>query len=258
MSKTAQCSPKNSALLHDLIPVYAEKHSTFQQLRDYLAKQKQTDGEPLIDQDDGLVSLTRSLYLLACFVRGEYADYEEVTSCQDDNYDHLTFETFKRICGFFELFETKPELYDLMELYLIIIHLSSTEIVNQYIPFIPKDKLNYGKFGMAYVLLDNGFIAEANNLNLAQFDILRSALKYAAKAEEIFATGKKITFNKEFSESEQRIVYTSIVCDLAAFIGPIGISGSLTLTESLASDLLLMLYHHNDPTYIGYLCSLSQ
>ncbi len=258
MPKTAQCSPKNSALLHDLIPVYAEKHSTFQQIRDYLAGQNLTDNRISIDQDNGLVSLTRSLYLLACFTRGEHEDYEEVASCQDNNYDHLTFETFKRLCGYFELFEVKPELYNLMELYLIIVQLSSTEIVNQYIPLIPKDKLNYGKFGMAYSLVDNELIPELSKLSLAEFDILRSALKYAARAEEIFATGKKITFNKEFSDSEQRIVYTSIVCDLAAFIGPIEVSGSLTLTESLASDLLLMLYHHNDPTYIGYLCSLSQ
>ena len=242
------CSPRNSALLKDLKQNFVEKHSAFRQLSDFYDKQ---------GNSEGLVSLIRSLFLLSCFVRGNEEDYHEVSDCQDNDRDHLTKETFKRLCAYFSLFEVKPELYNLLELYLIIVHLSSTELVNQLVPLIPKDKLNYGKFGMAYSLVDNELIPELSKLSLAEFDILRSALKYAARAEQAFAAGKKITFNREYSESEQRIVYAGVVCDLAAFLGPINISGSLTLTETLAYDLQLMLYHHNDPEYIGYLCGLS-
>jgi hypothetical protein len=182
-------SPKNSALLRDLIPVFAEEHLTFQQLRDFLAKKNQNHTKSAIDQDDGIVSLTRSLFLLACFTRGEYDDYVEVSACQDD-YDHLTFETFSRLSGYFKIFEVKPELYRLLELYIIIVHVSGSEMANEFIRRIPKDQLNYGKFGMAFSLVDNGLIAEANKLDLGQFDTLRNALKYAAKAEHAFAAGE--------------------------------------------------------------------
>ncbi len=251
-------SPKNSALLRDLIPVFAEKHQAYQQLRDFLAKQDQNQKKSAIDQDNGIIRLTRSLFLLACLTRGEYDDYVEVSACQDEGFDHLTFRTFKSLARYFELFEVKPDLYRLLELYIIVTHISGSAMVNGFVRQIPKDQLNYGKFGMAFALVENGLIPEVEKLDLAQFDILRNAFKYAAKVEQNFAAGKKITFNREFSDSEQRIVYASVVCELAAFIGPIGVSGSLTLTESLAADLALMMYHRNNPEYIGFLCGLSQ
>lgn len=249
-------SPQKSPMLHELIPVFAEKHPTFRQLWEYFAKQDQSNTKSAIDQDNGIVSLARSLFVAACLTGGSQDDYEHLVAHQ--SYDRLTHDTFKRLSGYFEPFATNHELYHLFELYIIISHFCDTEIVNNLIRRIPKDKLDYSKFGLPYALIDNGLIPEANELNLAQFNTLRKAFEYAAKVEQAGKKKERITFNRDFSESEQRIVYDATICDLAALIGPINVSGSLTLTESLASDLLLMLYYRNDPEYIWHLCSLSQ
>lgn len=248
--------PQHSPLLRELIPVFVEKHPTFKWFYDYFAKQDPNDKKSAIDQDNGVIYLARSLLMAAYLTSGQRDDYDNLVACQ--KCDRLSYETFKRLSRQFEIFVTKPDLYDLLELYIIISHLSDSVIVNSLICHIPDDELDYGKFGLPYVLVNKGFIPEVDGLNLADFNTLRKAFEYAAKAERAFAAGEKITFNRDFTDSEQLIVYAGIICDLAAILGPINISGSLSLTESLASDFLTVLYRHNDPEYIGYLCRLSQ
>lgn len=246
--------PQYSPLFRELIPVFAEKHPTFKWLYDHLVKQNPDDKKSAIDQNSDGVYLARSLLMAAYLTSGQRDDYENLVACQEK--DRLTYKTFKRLSQQFEIFITKPDLYDLLELYIIISHISEMEIANEFACHIPKDEIVYNWFGLPYALIDKGLIPEANDLDLAELDTLRKAFKYEARAQKAFNVGEKITFNQDFTDSEQRIVYARVICDLAALPGPIGVSGSLALTESLARDFLTMLYRRNDPEYIGYLYQL--
>lgn len=249
--------PQNSPSLHELIPVFAKKHPTFKWFCDHFARQDPNNKQPAIDQNDGVIRLTRSLLMADYLTSGQRDDYENLVACQES--DRLSYETFRRLSQQLGIFLLRPDLYDLLELYIIISHLSDTEIVNGLVCRIPRDQLDCSKFGLPYVLISNGLIPEADNLNLAELDTLRRAFKYAAKVEQAFLKGEKITFNQDFSDSEQRIVYAGAICDLAAiFVPTTSVSGSLTLNESLALYFLASLNNRNDPGYIGYLCQVSQ
>ena len=204
------------------VEVFSNKYPTFKKM---------------VESSKDLTRLIRSLMILDQLTDGTKADYIATVSYQDDD-DHLTYETFSHLSEYFYLFKLKPQLYTLCEIYMIV------ECYSRLFPAaileakLPSESCEYKtNYGRALSHIENGLVAEVADLDLASFDQLRRIFRYAEQLELATSDAAKPKIDPDFTEGERRVVFGSIICELAALVG-CGISDSLSLTESVANNLL--------------------
>ena len=227
-------------------------------LENYSAFQK------LAEVGENFSHTARSLVIMDALISGDKSDYENIVTAQCGP-DKLSFETFCRLSDHFYLFKIKPDLRQLLEIYIILDNYSRTYAAKSFLVNLPADQRQpKTREEMLLSLVRYEMVPEVARLNLSQLDKLRHALSY----KQFITTGQPASgFGKaingkvptfEYGDDEQRIVFASIICGLAGLAGTLNLGGSLTLTEEVASDLLFLMDNRTDPKKARRLGELSE
>ena len=213
--------------------------------------------QKLVESGEHFGHAARSLLVMDALVSGQKADYLRLVTNQCD-IERLSFETFKSLSDHFYLFRVKPDLRELLEIYIVLDDFSKTHYANDFLKNLPEDQRHPASHeDMLLSLIKYGMIPEVEKLNLSQLDKLRNAIQYR-KSILGYQKGKVDKPGVfEYGEDEQRIIFAGVICGIAGIAGCLNLSGSLVLTEETANLLLFLINNRADPVMARRLCGLA-
>ena len=198
----------------------------------------------LAEYGENFKKASRSLVIMDALIRGQRSDYDDIVAAQDED-EKLTFESFERLHGYFYPFRFKPELREVLEIYIIAKNFARSERSRKLLRNLPKEHRKPAFLEEAVLsFIQFGILPELEKLSLYQIETFRNALKYRVSVSENIKVKAKAT---DFSDSEQLIALVSCVCDVAGIAGQYNITGSLTLTEEVAGDILFLIENSKNP-----------
>lgn len=207
----------------------------------------------LVETGEHFGHAARSLIAMDALVSGKKADYDSLVAGQEKD-ERLTYATFIHLSDHFYFFKVKPELRELLEIYIVLDDYSRTSHAKEIARNLPeKERHPENHEQMLLSMIRYEMIPEVEKLNLFQLDTLRGAFRY----REAVIGEAEMPNTFEFADSEKLLVFAGVICNIAGIAGCLNLSGSLTLTEEVAKTLLFLMNNRNDPDMASRLCGLA-
>ena len=209
----------------------------------------------LAENGENYDCVTRSLVVMDAIIGGKKDDYERIAYVQPED-NRLTFGTFSRLSDYFYVFRVRKDLREVLEIFTVLDGYSRSKHAEDFLHNLPENQRHpETREEMLLSLIKYEMVPEVASLGFSQLNTLRRALKFR---ELVKKSAPNQQLSGDFTDEEQRIVLASIVCDIAGLVSSSEDSGSLTLSENMASDLLFLIEHRAEPNMTQALCQLSE
>ena len=209
----------------------------------------------LAENGENYNCVARSLVVMDAIIGGKKDDYERIAYAQPED-NRLTFGTFSRLSDYFYVFRVRKDLREVLEIFTVLDGYSRSKHAEDFLHNLPENQRHpETREEMLLSLIKYEMVPEVASLGFSQLNTLRRALKFR---ELVKKSAPNQQLSRDFTDEEQRIVLASIVCDIAGLVSSSEDSGSLTLSENMASDLLFLIEHRAEPNMTQALCQLSE